>query len=104
MTGLAVGAAHARAQAPEPGGTTATGGIVQGGAIATLSGSGDDATVTYATGGGGGGAADHLQLARPAGFTGSDGEGKPKFAYGPAPRLSGTGREARLTAAATTRS
>ena len=95
-TGLLTGAALA--QAPEPGGQVPAGGLVQGGAIATLSGSGEDAKVTYATAGAGGGMAENLQPGRVGRFVGSDGDGRPRFEYGPAPAVAkGAGREAWLS-------
>jgi hypothetical protein len=59
---LAAGAAHA--QAPRDGSAAALDGNVVGGGIATLSGGGDDATITYSAGGAGGGMAFHAQSGR----------------------------------------
>lgn len=95
-TGLLTGAALA--QAPEPGGPVPVGGLVQGGAFAKLSGGGEDAKVTYATGGAGAGIAEHLQPGRAGRFVGSDGDGRPRFEYGAAPAMTqGAGREAWLS-------
>ena len=94
-TGLAAGAAQA--QAPDIATTTMPfGGVVAGGAIATLSGSGDDMLIIYATPGAGGGGLSE-QPGRALLFTGSDGEGRPSLtATGPT-TLRGDGREAKLT-------
>ena len=65
-----------------------------GGGSATLSGGGDDATITYSTGGAGGGMTFHTQAGRAAGFAGSDGDG-PVVQYS-APADTNPGREAWL--------
>jgi hypothetical protein len=67
---LALAAGAAQAQAPRDGGAAALEGNVVGGGVATLSGGGDNATVTYGAGGAGGGMTFHVQpgrLARPTG-------------------------------------
>jgi len=93
-TGLAAGAAQA--QAPDlavanlPGG-----GVVAGGAIATISGSGDDMLIQYASRGAGDGGHSE-QSGRAAAFVGSDGEGRPVFRFADPAMSSGVGREARL--------
>ena len=94
VAGLAAGAAQA--QAPESAIAGApTGGVVAGGLIAIISGSGDDMMIQYASHGAGNGATFE-QPGRAAIFTGSDGDGRPTFlATAPAMR-SGLGREARL--------
>ena len=68
VLGAAGGAAQA--QAPRDGSAAALEGNVVGGGVATLSGGGDNATVTYSAGGAGGGMTFHVQpgrLARPTG-------------------------------------
>ena len=89
---LAVGAALA--QAPRDGTAAALDGNVVGGGIATLSGGGDDATVTYSAGGAGGGMTFHSQSGPAAGFAGTDGDG-PVVRYS-APADTNPGREAWL--------
>ena len=73
-----------------------------GGGSATLSGGGDNATITYSSGGAGGGMATHSQSGRAARFAGnSDG---PQVEYlppvpanpGPAARLVGGGDNAEV--------
>ena len=67
---LALAAGAAQAQAPLDGSAAALDGNVVGGGVATLSGGGDNATVTYSAGGAGGGMTFHVQpgrLARPTG-------------------------------------
>ena len=89
-TGLAAGAAHARAP------STWGGNIVGGGLAGTLHGGGDNAQVTYARPGAGAGGGMHLaQAGRTARFAGSD-DGSPKFEYGP-PATIDAGREAWVT-------
>lgn len=98
--GLTAGAAWA--QAPDTAtGLVPAGGSVVGGGIATMTGSGDDALITYsAAGAGGGGGAVPGQAGRLASFAGSDGEGKPRWAYAsPSQGGAGTGREAWVTGA-----
>ena len=46
-----------------------------GGGSATLSGGGDNLTITYSAGGAGGGMAFHSQSGRAARFAGTDGDG-----------------------------
>ena len=46
-----------------------------GGGSATLSGGGDNLTITYSAGGAGGGMAFHAQPGRAASFAGTDGDG-----------------------------
>ena len=92
---IALGAAGAaQAQAPRDGSAAALGGNVVGGGVATLSGGGDNATVTYSTGGAGGGMTFHSQSGRAAGFAGTDGDG-PVVRYS-APADTNPGREAWL--------
>ncbi len=91
---LAAGAAQAQAQAPRDGSAAALDGNVVGGGIATLSGGGDDATVTYSAGGAGGGMTFHAQPGRAARFAGTQGDG-PQVEYGP-PADTNPGREAWL--------
>ena len=56
-----------------------------GGGSATLSGGGDDMTITYSTGGAGAGSTFHFQSGRPAGFAGSHGDGQLVEYLAPAP-------------------
>ena len=92
---IALGAAGAaQAQAPRDGSAAALAGNVVGGGVATLSGGGDNATVTYSTGGAGGGMTFHSQAGRAAGFAGTDGDG-PVVRYS-APADTNPGREAWL--------
>ena len=91
---LALAAGAALAQAPRDGSAAALDGNVVGGGIATLSGGGEDATITYSTGGAGGGMAFHSQSGRAARFAGSDGDG-PVVQYS-APADTNPGREAWL--------
>ena len=65
-----------------------------GGGSATLSGGGDDMTITYSAGGAGGGMAFHSQSGRAARFAGTDGDG-PVVEYS-APADTNPGREAWL--------
>jgi hypothetical protein len=93
---IALGAAGAaQAQAPDPGGRWPAGGNIVGGADATISGGGDNLTITYNTGGaGGGGSALMTQPGQVARVTGNSG-GKMQIEYlttAPA----GPGREAWL--------
>ena len=90
---LALAAGAAQAQAPRDGSSAVDGNVV-GGGIATLSGGGDNATVTYSTGGAGGGMAFHAQAGRAARFAGTDGDG-PVVQYS-APADTYPGREAWL--------
>ncbi|CAA9227905.1 MAG: hypothetical protein AVDCRST_MAG08-924 [uncultured Acetobacteraceae bacterium] len=90
--GLVAGAAQA--QAPRDGSAAALDGNVVGGGVATLSGGGDDATITYSAGGAGGGMALHSQPGRAARFAGTDGDG-PVVQYS-APADTNPGREAWL--------
>jgi hypothetical protein len=92
---IALGAAGAaQAQAPRDGSAAALDGNVVGGGVATLSGGGDDATITYSAGGAGGGMTFHSQSGRAARFAGSDGDG-PVVQYS-APANTNPGREAWL--------
>ena len=91
---FALAAGAAQAQAPRDGTAVALDGNVVGGGVATLSGGGDDATITYSTGGAGGGMTFHAQAGRVARFVGSDGDG-PVVQYGP-PADTNPGREAWL--------
>jgi hypothetical protein len=92
---IALGAAGAaQAQAPRDGSATALAGNVVGGGVATLSGGGDNATVTYSTGGAGGGMTFHSQAGRAARFAGTQGDG-PVVEY-TAPADTNPGREAWL--------
>ena len=90
---FALAAGAAQAQAPR-GGSSALDGNVVGGVVATLSGGGDNATVTYSTGGAGGGMTFHSQSGRAARFAGTDGDG-PVVRYA-APADTNPGREAWL--------
>ena len=65
-----------------------------GGGAATLSGGGDNLTITYSSGGAGGGMAFHSQSGRPARFAGSHGDGQVVEYLAPAP--SNPGPSARL--------
>ena len=94
LAALALAAGAAQAQAPRDGTAVALDGNVVGGGVATLSGGGDDATITYSTGGAGGGMTFHAQAGRVARFVGSDGDG-PVVQYGP-PADTNPGREAWL--------
>jgi len=87
-------ATAALAQAPRDGSAAALGGNVVGGGYATLSGGGDNATVTYSTGGAGGGMTFHEQAGRAARFAGTQGDG-PTVEY-TAPADTNPGREAWL--------
>ena len=91
---FALAAGAAQAQAPRDGSAAALDGNVVGGGIATLSGGGDDATVTYSAGGAGGGMAFHAQPGRAARFAGTQRDG-PQVEYGP-PADANPGREAWL--------
>ena len=92
---IALGAAGAaQAQAPRDGSAAALAGNVVGGGVATLSGGGDNATVTYSAGGAGGGMAFHAQPGRAARCAGTQGDG-PQVEYGP-PADTNPGREAWL--------
>ena len=92
---IALGAAGAaQAQAPRDGSAAALAGNVVGGGVATLSGGGDNATVTYGTGGAGGGMTFHSQAGRAARFAGTQGDG-PVVEY-TAPADTNPGREAWL--------
>ena len=75
LAALALAAGAAQAQAPRDGTAVALDGNVVGGGIATLSGGGDDATITYSAGGAGGGMAFHAQSGRLARFAASHGDG-----------------------------
>ena len=92
---IALGTAGAaQAQAPRDGSAAALAGNVVGGGVATLSGGGDNATVTYSTGGAGGGMTFHSQAGRAARFAGTQGDG-PVVEY-TAPADTNPGREAWL--------
>jgi len=91
---LALAAGAAQAQAPRDGTAVALDGNVVGGGVATLSGGGDDATITYSAGGAGGGMTFHTQAGRTARFAGTDGDG-PVVRYS-APADTNPGREAWL--------
>ena len=92
---LALAAAGAaQAQAPLDGTAAALEGNVVGGGVATITGGGDNATITYSTGGAGGGMAFHAQPGRAARFAGTQGDG-PLVEYGP-PADANPGREAWL--------
>ena len=91
---LALAAGAAQAQAPRDGSAAALAGNVVGGGVATLSGGGDNATVTYSTGGAGGGMTFHSQAGRAARFAGTQGDG-PIVEY-TAPADTNPGREAWL--------
>ena len=87
-------AGAAQAQAPRDGSAAALDGNVVGGGIATLSGGGDNAIITYSTGGAGGGMTFHSQPGRAARFAGTQGDG-PVVEYS-APADTNPGREAWL--------
>ena len=90
---LALAAGAAQAQAPRDGSSAVDGNVV-GGGVATLSGGGDNATVTYSAGGAGGGMTFHAQPGRAARFAGTQGDG-PVVQYS-APADANPGREAWL--------
>ena len=94
LAALALAAGAAQAQAPLDGGAAALEGNVVGGGVATITGGGDNATVTYSAGGAGGGMAFHTQAGRVARFAGTDGDG-PVVRYS-APADANPGREAWL--------
>jgi hypothetical protein len=75
LAALALAAGAAQAQAPRDGTAAALDGNVVGGGIATLSGGGDDATVTYSAGGAGGGMAFHSHAGPGRRLRGTDGDG-----------------------------
>ena len=92
-TGLMAGAAQA--QAPEPGtGLVPAGGDIVGGGFAAMTGSGDEALITYAASGAGEGGVAHEQAGRLATFAGSDGDGSPRWTHATPAATSGAGREA----------
>ncbi len=95
---LAAGGA-AQAQAPRDGTAAALEGNVVGGGVATITGGGDDATVTYSPGGAGGGMAFHAQPGRAARFAGTQGDG-PQVEYGPPRRRALSALAPNLTARA----
>ena len=66
---LALAAGAAQAQAPRDGTAAALDGNIVGGGVATLSGGGDNLTITYSAGGAGGGSVGHSQSGRLARFT-----------------------------------
>jgi hypothetical protein len=91
---IALGVAGAaQAQAPRDGSAAALDGNVVGGGIATLSGGGDNMTITYSAGGAGAGGTVHSQPGRIARFAGSN-DGMQVEYLTPAP--STPGREAWL--------
>ena len=93
---IALGAAGAaQAQAPLDGSAAALGGNVVGGGVATLSGGGDNATVTYSAGGAGGGMAFHAQAPRLARARNGQGNGGLSVEY-LEPETAPPGREAWL--------
>jgi hypothetical protein len=73
-----------------------------GGGSATISGGGDDLTITYSAGGAGGGTATHSQSARLARFAGSDDGLQVEYLTsapanpGPSARLVGGGDDAEV--------
>ena len=87
-------ASAALAQAPRDGSAAALDGNVVGGGYASLSGGGDNTTVTYSTGGAGGGMTFHAQAGRAARFAATQGDG-PAVEY-TAPADTTPGREAWL--------
>jgi hypothetical protein len=91
---LALAAGAAQAQAPRDGTAAALEGNVVGGGTATITGGGDNTTITYSAGGAGGGMTFHAQPGRVARFAGTDGDG-PVVKYGP-PADTNPGREAWL--------
>ena len=99
---LAMAAGAARAQAPLDGTAAAQEGNVAGGGVATLSGGGDNATVTYSAGGAGGGMATHSQSGRLARFAGGDDGLQVEYLApapanpGPSARLAGGGDNAEV--------
>ncbi len=93
---IALGAAGAaQAQAPLDGSAAALGGNVVGGGVATLSGGGDNATVTYSAGGAGGGMTFHAQAPRLARARNGQGNGGLSVEY-LEPETAPPGREAWL--------
>ena len=62
-------------------GAPETRGNIAGGGVATMTGSGDEALITYAASGAGGGGVAHEQAGRTATFAGSDGDGSPRWTY-----------------------
>ena len=84
----------AQAQAPRDGSAAALEGNVVGGGVATVTGGGDNATVTYSAGGAGGGMTFHSQPGRAARFAATQGDG-PVVEYA-APADTNPGREAWL--------
>jgi hypothetical protein len=59
-----------------------------------MTGSGDEARITYATPGAGSGGASYEQAGRAATFAGSDGKGSLRWTYAAPAMTSGAGREA----------
>jgi hypothetical protein len=56
-----------------------------------MTGSGDEARVTYAASGAGGGGGAYEQAGRMAAFAGSDGDGSPRWTYAAPAAASGAG-------------
>ncbi len=91
---LAMAAGAAQAQAPRDGNSVVDGNVV-GGGVATLSGGGDNATVTYSAGGAGGGMTFHSQAPRLARARNGQGNGGLSAEY-LEPETAPPGREAWL--------
>ncbi len=91
---LAAGGA-AQAQAPLDGTAAALEGNVVGGGVATITGGGDNATITYSTGGAGGGTTFHAQAPRLARARNNAGGGGVSVEY-LEPETAPPGREAWL--------
>ena len=95
LLALALAAGAAQAQAPRDGSAAALDGNVVGGGIASLSGGGDDATITYSAGGAGGGMTFHSQAPRLARARNGQGNGGLSAEY-LEPETAPPGREAWL--------
>ena len=94
LSALVAAPATVLAQAPMNGTSLAQVGDVVGGGAATLSGGGDDMTITYSRSGAGGGAS-YAQPGRIATFAGNSGD-SPSWTYAAVPGPRGVGREAQL--------
>ena len=91
---LAAGGA-AQAQAPRDGSAAALEGNVVGGGVATITGGGDNTTITYSPGGAGGGMTFHAQAPRLARARNNSGGGGVSVEY-LEPETAPPGREAWL--------
>jgi hypothetical protein len=94
LSALVAAPATVLAQAPMNGTSLAQVGDVLGGGGASISGGGDDRTITYSRSGAGGGAS-YAQPGRIATFAGNSG-GSPSWTYAAVPGPRGVGREAQL--------